>query len=110
MMSDISIKMLDLLTPEEAAQMVGIKTVTIENLRRAGKIGSLKIAGRVRYKIKHIEDYLESVEICPNTNLKKEKIEDRKITTSRGAKIVGLSGYQRGQAIAARHNSYSPGL
>jgi excisionase family DNA binding protein len=44
---------------DEAADILGVSKVTIQRLRREGKIGYTAVAGRARYTRKNLEDYLE---------------------------------------------------
>lgn len=45
---------------QEAAAVLEMKPITLERLRRAGKISYTRVAGRARYTRAHLESYLEN--------------------------------------------------
>ena len=52
-------------TIQEAAQFLGISTVTLRRYLKDHKIGAYRIAGRYRFKKKALEDYLEACRLGP---------------------------------------------
>jgi excisionase family DNA binding protein len=44
---------------QEAAEYLGVSTIVLQRLRRAGKIGYTPVGGKYRYLLRHLEDYLE---------------------------------------------------
>ncbi len=48
-----------LLTVQQAAEFLNVKPDSVRYLRRTRQLGSLKVAGKVRFKPEHIEEYLD---------------------------------------------------
>lgn len=57
-----------LYTEKEIADHVGVSEATMARERRAGKIGSTRVRGRVRYTAAHLAAYLEKNERCGTTS------------------------------------------
>ena len=53
----------NLLTPEQAAQHLGIKVGTIYYLRRTRQIDCYKVGGKLRFRPEDLDAYLESCRI-----------------------------------------------
>lgn len=50
-------------TEEEAANWLKISRITLQRLRKAGKVAFYRVGGsRIIYSLKHLEDYLETRE------------------------------------------------
>lgn len=66
MIADVT-KLLDY---ESAAKALDCSEPTLRRLVRAKKIGHYRRGRAVRFSNAHIEAFLQSIEQCPNTNLK----------------------------------------
>lgn len=49
-------------TEKELAKHFGISLLTMERIRRAGKVSYTRVGGKIHYTRKQIEDYLESTQ------------------------------------------------
>ena len=57
---------LELLNTEEAAKGLGMAPQTLINMRATGRGPAyVKIGGRVRYRLKDLEEYLEARKVVP---------------------------------------------
>jgi len=61
---------------QEAAQFLGISTVTLRRYLKDHKIGAYRIAGRYRFKKKALEDYLEACRLGPQKRAERSSKRD----------------------------------
>lgn len=60
------------LTAQQVAEALGLTTDTVKNLKRDGKLRSVRIGRADMYLAKHVREYLASLDEDPN-NAKKKK-------------------------------------
>ena len=60
------------MTEKEAAEWLGVSIDTIRRIRKRGDIGFMKVGGRFKYAVRHLETYLKQNEVLPCDNLKSE--------------------------------------
>lgn len=90
----------------ETARLLRVKTCTVRNERKRGKLGFTQIGARIFYSEEQIKDYLESqkVSACTSANRSPVKSEISGLAKSPAAKAPTMRGAGHGtMASPDRH-------
>jgi excisionase family DNA binding protein len=57
-----------LLTKKEAAEVLGLSTVTVDRLRNSGSLGFRKFGGLIRFTEQDIQEFIEQSSVKPESS------------------------------------------